>query len=606
MIDVDRDALRAGARAAMRVRAAMLAVLLLIAVVLLVQARQSRHAAQLRSADGEIIALAASQRIFSQRLSLLALQYDNAAAPAQLEQVLAEARSQALRLEALLAVYLENGADDARRLDAVSRSWRRPREDFFAGVAALLGEADGADALQLQARVREIQAHAPDYYAAALAMSEQAQVQARAHNEMALRSMNVAMALVLGLMALLALAVVEPTARMVKRQHSLAHAQAAQMRRLALVAEHTANAVILLDAQRRVEWVNPSFVALSGYALADVKGQQLGSVLQLRERGIREGESYRDNMAHGTAASGEIQAVTRDGRPVWVLVDIQPLRDADDHVLSWVVVASNIDEVVRSRQQRRALFEALPTGVLVYSKQLEVVEVNAAAMKMFGLSPQQLEQAGNDGAVLQAIAQLGRPIRDDLSDLPLDERPAVRSVVGGESVRGELVGYERVDGSVFWTLVNSEPLFDEQGDIQGAVLCVVDVTAQKRLEQRLRDNARTDSLTALPNRLVVTDQIAAALERHRQHAGYHFAVLFMDFDRFKQVNDTLGHGVGDTLLRQIADRLQTGLRESDTFMRTSDFGQMAAQMCHSRANWSAADRRSGAAGRHPRHGRACR
>ena len=127
-------------------------------------------------------------------------------------------------------------------------------------------------------------------------------------------------------------------------------------------------------------------------------------------------------------------------------------------------------------------------------------------------------------------------------------------------------------------LVSVEPLLDDHGLIQGVVACIVDVSAQKRLEQTLRDSARTDSLTSLPNRAVVTDQIAAALARHREQPGYHFAVLFMDFDRFKQVNDTLGHGVGDELLRQIAERLQTGLRESDTFVRTSDFGQMAARI----------------------------
>ncbi len=577
-IDVDRNALHGGARAAMRVRVAMLGVLVLIAVVLLVQARQSRQATQLRGAEGEIIALAASQRIFSQRLSLLALQYNREAAPEQLEQVLAEARSQALRLEALLATPVGRGSEEVLRLGTVSRAWRETREDFFAAVTALLSQTVAADSQELQARVREIQAHAPNYYAAALAISEQAQVEARLHNEAALRSMDVAMALVLGLMVLLAVAVVEPTARMVKRQHRLAHAQAGQMRRLALVAEHTANAVILLDAQQRVEWVNPSFVTLSGFALADVVGQKLGPVLQLREREMRTGESYKDNMALGASANGEIEAVTRDGRRIRVLVDIQPLRDAADQVLSWVVVASNIDDVVRSRQQRRALFEALPTGVLVYSKQFDVVDANTAAMEMIGLPAQQLEQPGGAAAVRQAIEQLGRPVRDDLSDLPQDQRPARRSLRSGESVRGELVGYERDDGRIFWTLVNSEPLLDERGDIQGAVVCVVDVTAQKRLEQRLRDNARTDSLTSLPNRLVVTDQIAAALERHRKHAGYHFAVLFMDFDRFKQVNDTLGHSVGDALLRQIADRLQTGLRESDTFVRTSDFGQMAARI----------------------------
>ncbi len=442
----------------------------------------------------------------------------------------------------------------------------------------MLGESDAVGTRQLQARVRQIQALAPDYYAAALAMSEQAQVQARAHNQQALRSMDIAKALVLGLMLLLALAVVEPTARMVKRQHSLARAQAGQMRRLALVAEHTANAVALLDAEKCVEWVNPSFQTLTGYALADVKGQRLGKVLQLREHALREGHSYRDYMARGAAVSGEIQVVTRDGRRIWSLVDIQPLCDEDDRILSWVVVASNIDEVVRSRLQRRALFEALPTGVLVYSKQNEVIDGNAAALQMVGLSANHVKDGGDFGAAVTAMAELGRPVRDDLSDLPATEWPVTRSLNRGESVRGELVGYERAHGVFFWILVNSEPLFDEHGGIQGAVVCMVDVTAQKLLEQRLRDNARTDSLTALPNRLVVTDQIAAALTRHRQHAGYHFAVLFMDFDRFKQVNDTLGHGVGDALLRQIADRLKSGLRESDAFVRTSDFGQMAARI----------------------------
>jgi diguanylate cyclase (GGDEF)-like protein/PAS domain S-box-containing protein len=574
----DGDASRAGARAGMRVRVAMLGVLLLIAVVLLVQARQSRHAERLRGADGEIIALAASQRIFSQRLSLLALQYNRAAAPEQLEQVLAEARSQSLRLDVLLSEHLESGSGEAHRFDVVQRAWQRSREDFFAAVADLLGVAEGMESSVLQSRVRAVQALAPDYYAAALAMAEQAQVEARVHNQEALHSMKVAMALVLGLIALLALAVVEPTARMVKRQHSQAHAQTAQMRRLALVAEHTANAVALLDAEQRVEWVNPSFEALTGYVLVDVKGKQLGPLLQLREREDRAGPGFRDFMMEGLPFSGEIQALMRDGQSVWVLVDIQPLRDAAGRVMSWVVVASNIDEVVRSRQQRRALFEALPTGVLVYSRQFEVIDGNAAAMEMFGMPALQLEQPGGAACVLPTIARFGRLVRGDLSDLPHAERPAVRSLEYGESVRGDLIGFARDNGQVLWALVNSEPLRDEHGHIQGAVVCVVDVTAQKQLEQRLRDNARTDSLTALPNRLEVTDRIAAALKHHREHAGYHFAVLFMDFDRFKQVNDSLGHGVGDALLRQIAGRLQTGLRESDTFVRTSDFGQMAARI----------------------------
>jgi diguanylate cyclase (GGDEF)-like protein/PAS domain S-box-containing protein len=577
-VEIDADALRSGARAGMRVRLAMLGVLVLIALVVLVQAWQGRNSQQLRGADGEIVALAQSQRIFSQRLSLLAMHFESEAASQQLLQALGEARAQAVRLEGLLAAQSGRDPAETRRIALVARAWREARELFFDDVAQLIEAPAGIDAQQLQPLLRAIQAQAPDYFAAALALSEQAQNAAKAHNLDALRSMEWSMGLMLALIALLAVAVVEPTARVVARQHSLARAQATQMRRLALVAEHTANAVVVLDAERRVEWVNPSFVAMTGYGLDEVKGKMLGSVLQLREQVTGVVQSYRDNMARGLAAGGEIQAVTRNGQQVWVLVDIQPLRDSSNRVQSWVVVASNIDDVVRSRLQRRALFEALPTGVLVHAPSGEVTDANAAALEMMGLPSDHMERAGDVGAVHKALARMGRAVRDDLTELSKLELPVVRCLRDGESVRNELVGYQRAHGGVFWTLVNAEPLLDEQGSLQGAVVCVVDVTAQKQLEKKLRDNARTDSLTSLPNRLVVTDQIAAALKRHQQHAGYHFAVLFMDFDRFKQVNDTLGHGVGDALLRQIAERLQVGLRESDTFVRTSDFGQMAARI----------------------------
>jgi diguanylate cyclase (GGDEF)-like protein/PAS domain S-box-containing protein len=577
-VDIDTDARRSGARAGMRVRLAMFGVLVLISLVVLGQAWQGRHSQQLRGADGEIIALAQAQRIFSQRLSLLAMNFQSEVASQQLLQVLDEARAQAALLEGLLAAQSGRDPAETRRIALVSRAWREARDQYFDDVARLVEAPAGIDPRQLQMLLRAIQAQAPDYFAAALALSEQAQSEAKAHNRDALRSMEWSMGLMLALIALLAVAVVEPTARVVARQHSLAKAQARQMRRLALVAEHTANAVVVLDADRCVEWANPSFVAMTGYGLDEVKGKMLGSVLQLRERVKGAVQSYRDNMVQGLAAGGEIQAVTRSGQQVWVLVDIQPLRDSSNRVLSWVVVASNIDDVVRSRLQRRALFEALPTGVLVHARGGEVTDANAAALEMMGLPPDHMEKGGDIGVVHKALAGLGRAVRDDLTELQTTELPVVRCLRDCESVRNELVGYQRASGGVSWTLVNAEPLLDEQGSLQGAVVCVVDVTAQKQLEQKLRDNARTDSLTSLPNRLVVTDQISAALRRHQQHAGYHFAVLFMDFDRFKQVNDTLGHGVGDALLRQIAERLQEGLRESDTFVRTSDFGQMAARI----------------------------
>ncbi|MCB2030463.1 MAG: PAS domain S-box protein, partial [Rhodoferax sp.] len=134
---------------------------------------------------------------------------------------------------------------------------------------------------------------------------------------------------------------------------------------------------------------------------------------------------------------------------------------------------------------------------LVFSKEARVVDSNAAAVDMLGLAP---DQVGQFDAINDAVCALGVPIRGDQSELPEIQRPVVRSLRYGVQIRNELVGYHRADGSIFWTLVNVEPLLDDNGLIQGAVACIVDVSAQKRLEQTLRDSARTDSLTSLPNR----------------------------------------------------------------------------------------------------------
>lgn len=556
-------------------RLSMLGMLALIAVVLLGQAWQSFQSEQLRSADAEIIALAGGQRLFSQRLTLLAMQSASDAAPQQLTQSLAEARLQASRLELLVQDQSARGSDESRRIMVTVRAWRDARELFFLDVERLIQARVAGDPAGVESSLRAVQAQAPDYFACAQAMAEQSQLATRAHNARALDASRGATVLVIILMILLALAMVEPTARFVRRQYALLQSQAAQMRRHALVAERTANAVAVLDARLWVEWVNPGFVELTGHSRDAAEGEFLGDLLQLQESAPAELGRYREKIALAQAVSGEVRIAVKGGRHLWVWADLQPLHDEKGRLTSWVLMASDIDDRVQSRQQRRALFEALPTGVLVYAKDAKVVDCNAAALEMLGL---RRDQMGRHDEIETAISRLGRPLREDMTDYDSYEQPALRCLRLGQPLRNELVGYAREDGNIMWLLVNIELLLDAQGNVHGAVACMVDMTRQKLLEQTLRDMARTDSLTALPNRVVVTDQIGAALARHLAHRGYHFAVLFMDFDRFKQVNDTLGHGVGDALLRQIAGRLQTSLRENDTLVRTSDFGQMAARI----------------------------
>jgi predicted signal transduction protein with EAL and GGDEF domain len=97
----------------------------------------------------------------------------------------------------------------------------------------------------------------------------------------------------------------------------------------------------------------------------------------------------------------------------------------------------------------------------------------------------------------------------------------------------------------------------------------IDMTEQMQMQAMLRHAARTDGLTQLPNRAAVFDQVQLAINRCSARAGFEYAVLFMDFDRFKQINDTLGHAAGDELLRQIAQRLRGALRQGDAVGRSA-------------------------------------
>jgi diguanylate cyclase (GGDEF)-like protein/PAS domain S-box-containing protein len=141
-----------------------------------------------------------------------------------------------------------------------------------------------------------------------------------------------------------------------------------------------------------------------------------------------------------------------------------------------------------------------------------------------------------------------------------------RAIEGDKSEGIEFRILQR-DGTTRWVWSKGQDQFDEQGNAIRTIGVAMDITERKQSEDRLLHDALHDPLTDLPNRTLFLDRLERAIHRVKRYSGFSFAVLFLDLDRFKIVNDSLGHVAGDRLLMAVAQKLQARLRMGDTVAR---------------------------------------
>jgi diguanylate cyclase (GGDEF)-like protein/PAS domain S-box-containing protein len=216
-----------------------------------------------------------------------------------------------------------------------------------------------------------------------------------------------------------------------------------------------------------------------------------------------------------------------------------------------VTERKSVEEALRaSEEQFRLLFAANPHPMWVYDREtLRFLEVNGAAIAHYGYT--------RDEFLAMTIEEI-RP-SDDLARLRANlarERPELEASSGWRHLTR--------DGRILDVEITSHAITFRGR--QAVLVVAQDVTARLVLERQLAHQAFHDPLTGLPNRLLFRDRLEHALARRAEHAGS-IAVLFLDLDEFKVVNDTLGHEAGDRLLVAVADRLRRCLREHDTLAR---------------------------------------
>ncbi len=212
----------------------------------------------------------------------------------------------------------------------------------------------------------------------------------------------------------------------------------------------------------------------------------------------------------------------------------------------------NNEKLRMSELRLRTIIETEPECVKVVGQGGELLDMNAAGLAM--LEVDSLEQARDRNLPAYLLPEHRRPFME------LHQR-----VMSGESgmLEFEIVGRK---GTRRWLETHAAPMRDADGKIVSLLGISRDVTERRYSEERIQYLANFDALTGLPNRNLLADHLQFAISLAKRSDG-HLAVMFIDLDRFKEINDTLGHSVGDTFLVEVGARLKTVLRESDTASR---------------------------------------
>ena len=304
-------------------------------------------------------------------------------------------------------------------------------------------------------------------------------------------------------------------------------------------------AVVVLDLDDRIEDCNRRALDwfFGGADKAEIVGCLANDVCTCAQ-GITDIRAKADGSIHTAHMYGQDMQIVaskifdeagRHAKTVMLFSDITQQKETERHLRLYSEVFSHVGE-----------------GIMITDADNRIIEVNDAVVRITGYSREEL------------VGSMPRSLRSGLHEPAFYEK-LWKSLREKGYWQGEIFDRSR-DGCVIPLLESISEVRDGNGELTHHIALMTDITSLKETQTRLDFLAHHDALTELPNRLLFNDRLHHAIE-HARREGHSLALLFIDLDRFKNINDSLGHHVGDLLLIEAAHRLRTLVRRADTLAR---------------------------------------